>query len=884
MELTRKSYLEKIFARRSEQLSGLGKRVKEKLRETAARDAEEGDWLLYLAATLPVKDLAEHEVTDYLPFVRHALKLRKEVPWCRELPEDLFAEQVLYPRINTEDISFCRDLFYDLLRPRLTEKELFGDPAKMAEAALEVNYWAQENVTYQSADDRTASALTVYRSGSGRCGEESTFVVNALRSIGLPARQIYAPWWSHCDDNHAWVEVYADGGWHFLGACEPEPVLDLGWFTNASSRAMFVHTRTFSGAGSMDELAGIYGKERADRCYLDHAVTYELVTDHYAPVRTLNIRVLTSEGAPAANAEVFLEILNMAEMMPACRLHTDGQGCVRVMAGLGNVHVHAFAETGGRTLLAEENVLVREDTTVCLRLQEAGQIRQPDQWIPFDFTAPLDSPVHHFILDEASKKNRDERIDQGSGIRDMRRGSFYQKDRAEALVSADRNGYCYSMDVKELLRLSYGNFEEICSFLEEDCLGDGRYREALLKSISLKDLRDSTKAVLTDHLITASPFSTDYSDEIFIPYVLCPRVGDERLTDYRTAIENFFSSDLKKKMTKQPWQIWSWIRENLKQVSEMDYRDLYLTPEASLKSGLTDNQSSEILFVAIARTLGIPARLNPNTRLAEYLKGDAFVSPSRKNKSLIPRKKHAELSLVSEKPEDFITRQSFTLCRYRDGMYSRIECPSLPAEGQLALLLKSGDYRIHTVNRLPNGNMAAYIYDFSLAEGERKRIELRKREVNLSETLSRNAIDEFMVYTDDRLEDKQPVSSLLSEDMNILFWLEEGKEPTEHILNEMLAQKEEFRKIGADLIFLVRSREALKQPTLSRTLFEIPRIRVIYDDFRDHVSALGRRMYVDPEKLPLILVMRRDMTGIYASSGYNVGLADILIRIVHSFE
>ena len=43
-------------------------------------------------------------------------------------------------------------------------------------------------------------------------------------------------------------------------------------------------------------------------------------------------------------------------------------------------------------------------------------------------------------------------------------------------------------------------------------------------------------------------------------------------------------------------------------------------------------------------------------------------------------------------------------------------------------------------------------------------------------------------------------------------------------------------------------------------------------------------MYVDPEKLPLILVMRRDMTGIYASSGYNVGLADILIRIVHSFE
>ncbi len=37
-----------------------------------------------------------------------------------------------------------------------------------------------------------------------------------------------------------------EGRWHFLGACEPEEVLDKGWFTNASSRALLVHTRTFS--------------------------------------------------------------------------------------------------------------------------------------------------------------------------------------------------------------------------------------------------------------------------------------------------------------------------------------------------------------------------------------------------------------------------------------------------------------------------------------------------------------------------------------------------------------------------------------------------------------------------------------------------------------
>ncbi len=70
----------------------------------------------------------------------------------------------------------------------------------------------------------------------GRCGEESTFLVAALRSVGIPARQVYTPRWAHTDDNHAWVEAWADGKWYFLGACEPEPVLNLGWFNAPASR------------------------------------------------------------------------------------------------------------------------------------------------------------------------------------------------------------------------------------------------------------------------------------------------------------------------------------------------------------------------------------------------------------------------------------------------------------------------------------------------------------------------------------------------------------------------------------------------------------------------------------------------------------------------
>lgn len=39
-------------------------------------------------------------------------------------------------------------------------------------------------------------------------------------------------------------------------------------------------------------------------------------------------------------------------------------------------------------------------------------------------------------------------------------------------------------------------------------------------------------------------------------------------------------------------------------------------------------------------------------------------------------------------------------------------------------------------------------------------------------------------------------------------------------------------------------------------------------------------MYVDPDKLPLIIVTNGNLNGIYATSGYNVGTGDMLLRLL----
>ena len=53
------------------------------------------------------------------------------------------------------------------------------------------------------------------------------------------------------------------------------------------------------------------------------------------------------------------------------------------------------------------------------------------------------------------------------------------------------------------------------------------------------------------------------------------------------------------------------------------------------------------------------------------------------------------------------------------------------------------------------------------------------------------------------------------------MFLEEEKEPTEHILNEMMEQEEAFAGYAEQIIFVVRSKEALETPTLSKALAKL---------------------------------------------------------------
>ena len=272
---------------------------------------------------MPAADSANYPRSYFEHNVDLSLQARREMPWGASVPEREFLHFVVPVRVNNEDLDNHREVFYNELKDRV--KGL-----SMRDAILEINHWCHEKVTYQPSDARTHSPLASVSSAIGRCGEESTFGVAALRAMGIPARQVYTPRWAHTDDNHAWVEAWAYGQWYFLGACEPEPVLNLGWFNSPASRGMLMHARVFGPYEGKEEILS-----RAD------GITDINVTDHYAPVDTLWVSVTDPTGKPIEGAKVSFRIYNYAEFYPIATKITDNKGEASIVSGLGDMLVWA---------------------------------------------------------------------------------------------------------------------------------------------------------------------------------------------------------------------------------------------------------------------------------------------------------------------------------------------------------------------------------------------------------------------------------------------------------------------------------------------------------------------------------------------------------------
>ncbi|MEG0500463.1 MAG: transglutaminase domain-containing protein, partial [Rikenellaceae bacterium] len=364
----------------------------------------------FLYAYMPMGDYADYDGELFLSGVRSAIKTREEVAWGKDIPEEVFRHFVLPIRANNEHLDSSRTVFYRELIDKV--KNLSAE-----EAALEVNRWCHTKVTYRPSDSRTSSPLASMRTAHGRCGEESVFAVAAMRAVGIPARQVYTPRWAHTDDNHAWIEVWTpDGTWKYMGACEPEPKLNMGWFSDPVQRGMLMHTKAFGRYNGKEEFIS------SSACF-----TEVNSTENYAPTAVAKVVVKNSDGAVVEGANVMFGIYNYAEFYSCVRRTTDANGEATAVTGCGDLHAYAVKDG----IFGDAKISVSRDTLVEVVLaHREGDIFAQEM----DIVPPVGGTRTVTVTDEERTRNN-AGLDAENKIRSDYEATFMSEEAARQLAA-----------------------------------------------------------------------------------------------------------------------------------------------------------------------------------------------------------------------------------------------------------------------------------------------------------------------------------------------------------------------------------------------------------------------------------------------------------------
>lgn len=824
----------------------------------------EQEAMMFLYAYMPSADVTDYTAAYYLDNVKLTLQAQAEMSWGKNVPEELVRHFVLPIRVNNENLDTSRVVFYHELKDRV--KDL-----PMKDAILEVNHWCHEKVVYQPSDSRTSSPLASVKTAYGRCGEESTFAVAALRSVGIPARQVYTPRWAHTDNNHAWVEAWADGEWYFIGACEPEPVLNLGWFNSPASRGMLMHTKVF----------GKYtGKEEIMMENLNF--TEINVIENYAPAAKAEILVVDEAGNPVSGANVEFKLYNYAEFYTVATKFTNGEGLTSLTAGKGDLLV--WAHKGDKFGFSKVSFGKDNQVKITLNLDE-----QMAYTLNLDIVPPAEGANLPEVTPEQRAEN-DKRMSEEDAIRKAYIATFVSEEKANELAS--KWNLNETRVVKYLIG-SRGNYQTIIDFLEEAVEEEqANLAMELLEVISAKDLRDVSLDVLEDHLYNTL-LPKDLTPEVYRE-VLNPRVESEMITPYKAYLQEEIDEELAVRFRENPLELIDWTNREITIFNELNAQSIRMSPKGVFESRIADEDSRDIFFVSVARSLGIPAWKDAVTGKIQYRNintKEVFdvdfttVEEVKAVKGKLVANYKATKTLLDPK---YYTH--FTISKFNNGFYSPLSFDAGEndmGEGATwsnllknGLTLDTGSYMLTTGTRMADGSVLSQVNFFKIEEGKTTNIELVMRQ----STDAVQVIGEFNSearYLPLGATEEQSILQTTGRGYFVVGILGVGQEPTNHALRDIAAVKSQLETWGKKMVLLFPNEQSAKK-------FNEKEFPALPNNFTYGIDVDNRiqneivgAMKLNPNSLPVFIIADTFNRVVFVSQGYTIGLGEQLMKVIH---
>ena len=818
---------------------------------------QEMEALKFLYAYMPLADVTDYTVEFHLENVRATLEAREQMPWGKKVPDLLFNHFVLPLRVNNEALDMSRPVFFNELKKRVAGMS-------MEEAILEVNHWCHEHVTYQPSDSRTLSPLACMNTAIGRCGEESTFTVAALRSIGIPARQVYTPRWAHTDDNHAWVEAWADGKWHFMGACEPEAVLDLGWFNAPASRALLMHTRAFGNYNGPEEVM-----------LRTRNFTEINLIDNYAATASTQVQVIDRTGAPVKGARVEFRIYNYGEFYPAATKYTDKNGKTSLTAGKGDMLVWASKDGW----YGYRKVTFGKDGKVDVMLNKSNSKKSGPTYETFDIVPPVEKAVMPKVSPEMAAANK-LRFAREDSIRKAYEATFVDADKAKSLCPA----------AADYLVKARGNWKTILEFMNWHSDNSDRAL-GVLKGLNDKDMRDVPMAILEDAFNARSG-------------QLSQRVEYEMITSpFKMELQDAFDVATAQQFKSDPAKLVTWVRDNIALHPEENALHIAQTPMGVWRSRVADGRGRDIFFVDLARSLDIEARMDPITGKVQYRNGSDwqdvnFETVEQQNAQTGTLKLRYTPTPALDDPKYYhhfslsriLDDGTTQLLNYDEGDSGLEEGSSWSNTFQNGTTLDAGTYMLTSGTRAASGKVLVANRIFTVNPGETKTINLTMRQSDdiVAVIGSFNSESKFHLL-DNELKpiagDDVSILSQTGRGYFIVGVLGVGQEPTNHAMRDIAKMSAELNKWGRPMVLLFEN-ETEAQKYRHENYGALPK-NIIYgiDTDGSICRQIAQEMKLQSDtQLPMFILADTFNRVMFCSQGYTIGLGEQLNKVISNLD
>ncbi len=646
---------------------------------------DEREWVEWLLRDMPTIDLMSINADSFLLDLKALKSNLDSLPWTGLIPEDIFIHYVLPYRVSQEPLEYFRLHYGRELYERVK------DCPCMKSAALAVNEWAYEKMKYEPTERWDQSAEITIKRGIGRCEEMAILYIKACRLVGIPTRNVWTPYWPFTNSNHAWVEVWAQDGWHFIGAAEMTSLNDA-WFRNAVRRAAIIKGIVWGDVAGGDEI--IYS--RGD------GFTVLNLTPDYTDTIGLFVTVRDFYGMPVESADVWVSVFNYSSIRGVAHKYTDESGKAHITMGKADLLV----SSGKDSLWDFDIVRFSEDIQKKELVFTLGNGMVPDTsfWLGVkekeamsrdtSYRAPEISRVIHNLNQERLKTIDEEVL-----------GIFCDTSSEFRLL--------------EILNRSRGNRETLIKLFKY-------YREKQDFLLSLWDVMHTKDLIAVDTITMRQIIEESirrqklfhnygFPDSLFFEYVANPRILWETLgIDYRLTVEVLkgASSEVPGEVANE---VLGYIKANIDTLGDKNYFGGMMNPYQTIRARTGSIIERLLVFVEIVRRAGIPARIGWDYESAEYYDGDwisvrlADVEKEVKKGVLV-----AEFIQNRERRTDVRYYEDFSLCKLKEGRFRDIT-PALDTLGEFVFFaIPYGEYYFITGFRTAKGNVFVRIHPVNL--------------------------------------------------------------------------------------------------------------------------------------------------------------------------